>query len=151
MSGGFLLATNVLSATPPDRRIVPEPAKAAARRWILANQSQIYLPVTAIIEIAAGIGAWEGAGATRHAMELADWLKAVLGAYPEKILALDTEAALHARSLALVARQAGAVAGCADLMVACIARARGLVVATRNVRDFAPMGIAVVDPFSLVG
>jgi predicted nucleic acid-binding protein len=31
--------------------------------------------------------------------------------------------------------------------VACIARARGLVVATRNTRDFVPMGVAVTNPF----
>ena len=130
---------------------MPEPAQKAARRWISAHQSRIYLPVTAIAEIAACIGAREGAGATRHAVDLADWLRAVLSAYPENVMVFDTEAALHARPLALAARQTGAVVGFADLTVACIARARGLVVATRNVRDFAPMGIAVVDPFSLAG
>lgn len=151
MSGGFLLDTNVLSATAPDRRSEPEPAKAAARKWILANQSQLYLPVTAIAEIAAGIGAREGAGATRHAADLSAWLRAVLGTYPKNVLVFDIEAALHARALALAARKAGVVVGFADLTVACIASAHGLVVATRNIRDFAPMGIAVVDPFSLAG
>jgi predicted nucleic acid-binding protein len=146
-----LLDTNVLSAIAPDRRSEPEPAKAAARKWILANQSQLYLPVTAIAGIAAGIGAREGAGAARHAADLSAWLRAVLGAYPQNVLVFDIEAALRARALALAARKAGAVVGFADLTVACIASAHGLVVATRNIRDFAPMGIAVVDPFALVG
>jgi predicted nucleic acid-binding protein len=37
--------------------------------------------------------------------------------------------------------------GFADLTVACIARARGLVVAMRNTRDFVPMGVDVLNPF----
>jgi predicted nucleic acid-binding protein len=145
---GFLLDTNVISATAPDRRTVPDASKAAARRWIIENQSRLYVPVIAITEIAAGIGVREAAGASRHAADLAAWLKAVLGAYPERLLVLDVEAALHARALARTAREAGIVVGFADLTVACIARARGLVVATRNVRDFAPMGVDTVDPFA---
>jgi predicted nucleic acid-binding protein len=148
---GFLLDTNVISATAPDRRTVPEAAKEAARAWIIANQSRLYLPVTAIAEIAAGVGAREGAGASRHAADLAAWLRAVLGAYPDKVLVFDIEAALHARALTLTSREAGIVAGFADLTVACIARAHGLVVATRNLRHFTPMGIEAVDPFAAVG
>lgn len=148
MTGGFLLDTNVISSTASDRRIVPDVAKAAARRWIIENQSRLYVPVTAITEIAAGIGGREGAGAVGHAVELAAWLKAVLDAYPERLLTLDVEAALHARALTRKSREAGIVVGFADLTVACIARAHGLVVATRNLRDFVRMGIDTVDPFA---
>ncbi|HYZ32878.1 MAG TPA: VapC toxin family PIN domain ribonuclease, partial [Crenalkalicoccus sp.] len=90
---GFLLDTNLLSATAPDRRDPPEPRKAAARAWIRARQAELFLPVTAIAEIAAGIGAREAAGATRHARDLADWLRAVLNAHPDRVLAFDTRAA----------------------------------------------------------
>jgi toxin FitB len=148
VTDGFLLDTNVISATAPDRRTVPDAAKAVARRWIIENQSRLYVPVIAITEIAAGIGAREGAGASRHAADLAAWLKAVLGGYPERLLVLDVEAALHARALSRKVREAGIVVGFADLTVACIARAHGLVVATRNLRDFVPMGIDTVDPFA---
>lgn len=145
---GFLLDTNVLSATAPDRRAVPDAAKAAARSWITANQDRLYLPATALAEIAAGIGLREASGATRHAADLAAWLRAVLGAYPDRVLALDAEAALHARSLSRQARTAGIAVGFADLTVRAIARAHGLIVATRNVRDFAPMRIPTLDPFA---
>jgi hypothetical protein len=142
------LDTNVLSATAPDRRSVPDAAKAAARAWITANQSRLYLPATALAEIAAGIGLREASGAARHAADLAAWLRAVLGAYPDRVLPLDAETALHARSLGRQARAAGIAVGFADLTVGAIARANGLIVATRNVRDFAPMGIAPLDPFA---
>ena len=95
MTDDYLLDTNVLSATAPDRRAVPDAAKAAARAWITANQSRLYLPATALAEIAAGIAI-----------------------------------------------------GFADLTVGAIARAHGLIVATRNVRDFAPMGIPTLHPFA---
>jgi toxin FitB len=148
LSDGFLLDTNVISAAAPDRRAVPEAAKAVARQWIVDNQSRLFLPVTAIAEIAAGIGAREAVGAPRHATDLAAWLRGILDAYPDRVLMLDTEAALHARALTRHARHVGAVVGFADLTVACIARAHGLVVATRNIQDFASLGIETLDPFA---
>jgi hypothetical protein len=68
------------------------------------------------------------------------------GAYPDRVPALDAEAALHARCLARHARTAGIAVGFADVTVRAVTRAYGLVVATRNVRDFAPMGIPTPDP-----
>lgn len=149
MSGGFLLDTNVISATAPDRRSMPDPAKTAARAWIVGNQDRLYLPVTAVAEVAAGIGMREASGETRHAADLATWLRAILGDYPDRVLALDTPAALHARGLARTAREAGVTVGFADLTVACIARAHALVIATRNLHDFAPMGVETLDPFAI--
>jgi toxin FitB len=146
--GGFLLDTNVISATAPDRRTISEPAKSAARAWIVANQDGLHLPVTAIGEIASGIGTREASGELRHAVDLAAWLRAVIELYPERVLSLDLEAALHARALARRAREAGVSMGFADLTVACISISHRLTIATRNVRNFAPMGIETVDPFA---
>jgi predicted nucleic acid-binding protein len=147
VTSGYLLDTVVISATAPDRRDVLPPEKAAARAWIRANEARLFLPVTAVAEIAAGIGDREGSGAVRHARDLAAWLAALLGAWPDRVLPFDTAAALQARQLQRTARENGVAPGFADLSIACIARARGLVVATRNVRDFAPMGVALVNPF----
>ena len=147
MTAGFLLDTVVLSAAAPARGIAHDPAKQAARAWIMANKAAIFLPVTAVAEIAAGIGEREAAGATRHAADLAAWLRSVLNAYPERVLPFGPEAALHARALVRTARAAGHRPGFADLTVACIAAANDLTVVTRNVRDFAPLGVPVLDPF----
>jgi toxin FitB len=147
MTRGFLLDTNVISATAPDRRVVPDASKALARQWIVEHQDRLFVPVTSVVEIAAGIATREASGATGHAANLANWLKAILGHYADRVLMLDTEAALHTRELSLKARAAGSDVGFADLTVAGIARARGLVIATRNIRDFAPMGIETLDPF----
>jgi predicted nucleic acid-binding protein len=80
LSRGYLLDTNVLSATAPDRRTVADAAKNAARGWIRVHGDQLWLPVVAIAEIAAGIGEREGAGATHHAAELSAWLRRLLSA-----------------------------------------------------------------------
>jgi predicted nucleic acid-binding protein len=151
MSRGYLLDTNVLSATAPDRRAMPEPGKARARRWIEDHAEHLWLPIVAVGEIAAGIGKREGAGATRHAAELAEWLSRVLAFYPERIMPFGLQEALQLRQLARAARNSGVEIGFADMMVASIAISAGLVVATRNEKHFAAMGVAQVDPFAWEG
>ena len=147
MSAGYLLDTVVLSALAPARRIAADAAKQRARAWVAASADAIYLPVTAVAEVTAGIGEREAAGATRHAVELAAWLSAVLASYPDRILAFNRPAALHVRELAREARHRGVAPGFADLTIAAIAREHGLMVVTRNLRHFAPMGVAAFDPF----
>jgi toxin FitB len=148
VTAGFLLDTNVISATAPDRNPLPSAEKLPARAWIRAQEARLFLPVTVVAEIAAGIGTREASGATRHARDLAAWLAAILEGHPHRVLPFDTLAALQARALAARAREAGSDPGFADLTIACIARANDLAVATRNLRHFLPMGIAAVDPFA---
>ena len=147
MSRGYLLDTNVLSATAPDRRATPEPAKGRARRWIEDQAERLWLPMVAVGEIAAGIGKREGDGATRHAAELAEWLSQVLAFYPDRIMPFGLQEALRLRQLARAARTSGVEIGIADMMVASIAVTAELVVATRNEKHFAAMGVAVENPF----
>jgi predicted nucleic acid-binding protein len=148
VTAGFLLDTNVISATALDRNPLPSPEKLRARAWIRAEEARLFLPVTAVAEIAAGIGTREAGGATRHARDLAAWLAAILEAHPHRVLPFDTLAALQGRALTARAREARVEPGFADLTIACIARAHGLAVATRNLKHFLPMGVEAVDPFA---
>jgi len=145
---GYLLDTNVLSATAPDRRESPDTAKQAAREWIKAHEGILWLPITAIAEIAAGIGQREGNGATRHAGQLSAWLRSLLAAYPDRILTFGIAEALCCRQLGLTARQSCIQPGFADMSVASIAIINDLIVATRNTRHFSTMGAEVVNPFT---
>jgi predicted nucleic acid-binding protein len=149
MSRGYLLDTSVLSATALDRR--PEPAKARARRWIEDHAEHVWLPMVAVGEIAAGIGKREAVGATRHAAELADWLSRVLAYYPGRIMPFGLQEALQLRQLARAACSSGVEIGVAEMMVASIAVAADLVVATRNEKHFAAMGVARINPFEWEG
>lgn len=148
MTAGYLLDTNVVSVAAPERRALPLATKIAARAWIQANQSVLYLPATAIAEVASGIGLKEASGATRYARELAAWLSELLDEYPDRVLPFDLQAAFHAHRLVAHAHQAGIVPDFPDLSIACIARANDLAVATRNLKHFLPMGVAAVDPFA---
>jgi predicted nucleic acid-binding protein len=96
---------------------------------------------------ARALAGGRGDGATRHAAELAEWLSRVLAFYPERILPFGLQEALQLRQLARAARTSGVEIGMADMMVASIAVTAELVVATRNEKHFAAMGVAVENPF----
>ena len=74
---------------------------------------------------------------------LADWLDRVLTLYGERVVPFDLRAARRWGSLS-----AGLGNESADLMIAATALEHGLTVVTRNVSDFEPTGVAVLDPFS---
>jgi hypothetical protein len=150
VSKGYLLDTNVLSATAPDRRPIVDVEKQAARAWIKQHEERLWLPVVAIGEIAAGVGEREGAGATRRAAELSAWLRSVLLNHPERVLGYGMTEALCCRQLAVTARRNGVQVSFADMSVASIAIMNDLVVATRNTKHFVPMGVEVINPFSVL-
>lgn len=145
MSRGYLLDTDVLSATAPRRK--GGPRDEAGRAWLRARGDRLYLPSTTVAEVAAGIGGLEASGATRKAQELALWLQDVLTGFADRILGFGIEPALHMRALAASVRGHGVTVGFADLTVGCIATAHDLVVITRNTKHFRPMGVAFLNPF----
>ena len=65
-----------------------------------------------------------------------------------RLLPFDSEAARAYAELASARRAAGRPISIADCQIAAIARSRGMAVATRNVRDFTDMGVAVINPWS---
>ena len=65
-----------------------------------------------------------------------------------RILPFDSAAARAYADIAATRRSAGRIVAPADGQIAAIARARGMAVATRNVRDFEDTGIEVVDPWT---
>ncbi|WP_340649355.1 type II toxin-antitoxin system VapC family toxin [Pseudoxanthomonas winnipegensis] len=63
------------------------------------------------------------------------------------VLPYDAAAADAFAEIAARCRALGRPTGQADMMIAGIVRAHGATLATRNVRDFADCGIALVDPW----
>ena len=105
---------------------------------------RLHLSAVTIGEIQAGIEITRAQDADK-ARELETWLEQVVLAYP--VLVLDSAAfrewgrLMHRQSAALVQ----------DAMIAAVARVHGLTVVTRNVRDFEPFGVPVLDPFAPEG
>jgi toxin FitB len=64
-----------------------------------------------------------------------------------RVLPFDSAAAREYAGIAATRRRAGRPIAEADAQIAAIARSRGAAVATRNVEDFADLGITVVDPW----
>jgi len=134
----YLLDTNVVSEL---RRPRPH---GAVLEWVrAANDAELHLSAVTLAELQAGIEL-TGVQDRDKAAELQRWLDAVEGQY--SVLPMDGRTfrewarLMHARSDTLYE----------DAMIAATARIHGLTVVTRNVADFRPFDVAVLDPFATV-
>jgi predicted nucleic acid-binding protein len=75
------------------------------------------------------------------------WFERILAVYADRVLSFDLAAARVAGTLGDAAQAAGRHPGFADVAIAAIAKARGLVVVTMNQRHFDPLGVEAFDPF----
>lgn len=64
------------------------------------------------------------------------------------ILPFDADAAVHYAEIAAETEAKGRVVDMADAQIAAIGRLHDAVIATRNVRHFETLGVALVDPWS---
>ncbi len=137
----IILDTNVVSEL---MRPVPD---EAALRWLLTTPSEDLCTTTiAQAEILAGI-ALLPAGRRRDAFSLAA-AEAFADFSAERILAFDELAATEYASIFAERRSSGRPMQPFDAQIAAIARSRGGVLATRNVRDFLDCGIALINPWA---
>ena len=131
----YLLDTNVISEL---RR--PNPAPSVVD-WIRGVPGEhLYLSAVTIGEIQAGIELTRGRDAGK-AEELAAWLNQVLATY--SVLAVD--GAAFREWAKLMNRRSDTLTQ--DAMIAAVAMVHRLVVVTRNVRDFEPFGVGIINPF----
>lgn len=133
----YLLDTNVVSEL---RRTKPHGAVLA---WIESvADADLHLSAMTIGEIQAGIEITRDQDPDRAA-ELESWLDEVAASY--NVLAADAEVLrqwarlMHRRSDTLIE----------DAIIAATAIVHRKTVVTRNVRDFAALGVETVDPFAV--
>lgn len=132
----YLLDTNVLSAL--RRRRDPNVHAWTTR----TSESDLFVSVITIGEIELGIERQRRQNLD-FARELEDWLDVTLSVYGERILPLTGGIA---RRWGRLAAQLGNRSP--DMMIAATAIEHGLTVATRNVSDFEPTGVAIFNPFA---
>jgi predicted nucleic acid-binding protein len=70
--------------------------------------------------------------------------------FENRVLHFDTRAAQNFGTCLAGAQAKGNPVGFADCAIAAIAKTQGLIVATRNVRDFQGTGIEVINPWDAV-
>ncbi len=131
----YLLDTNVISEL---RRSKPHGAVLA---WLNSvDDKDLHVSAVTIGEIQAGIEITREQDRAKAA-EIEAWLNQVAGTF--NVMPMDARAfrayarLMHGRSDDLIE----------DAMIAATALVHGLVVVTRNVRDFDGMGVKVLDPF----
>jgi len=112
-------------------------------RWFERQRTaDLFLSVVSIGEIERGIARQRTAD-PGGAVALATWLDQVVNLYGERIVPFDLRAARRWGALSAALGNDSA-----DLMIAATGLENGFTVVTRNVSDFEPAGVTVVDPFS---
>ena len=138
-----MLDTSVVSVLAPGREaFVPTPFG----QWLQAHHQALFLPSVAIAEMAQGIGKLRRAGGAERADRLDRWLDGLLAAYGDRILPLDAQAARLAGQMSDEAQAQGRHPGFADVAIAAIAQHAGLLLLTRNLKHFQPLGVACAGP-----
>ncbi|MGF7211284.1 hypothetical protein GGE65_005901 [Skermanella aerolata] len=133
----YLLDTVVLSELRKRNRDI------GVLTWIRSvAPSDLFISVVTIGEIELGIEKQREID-TRFAEELSRWLDTTLRIYSNQILGMDIGVAKRWGRLAARIGNRGM-----DLAIAATVLESGLTVVTRNVSDFAPTGVAMLDPFS---
>ncbi len=131
----FLIDTVTLSEL---RRRERDPAVV---QWFERQRtSDLFLSVISIGEIERGIARKRGTDPA-FAGAIAAWLDRVLTLYGERIVPFDLRAALRWGALSAALGNDSA-----DLMITATALEQGLTIVPRNVSDFEPTGVAVIDP-----
>jgi toxin FitB len=133
-----LVDTNVVSEA---RRGSPEAAK-----WLRSvDPAGVYLSVITLGEIMRGIALRQKSD-PQAAAPLAVWLETLRQAHAGRILPITDRIALEwGRIGALRPR------GDADGLIAATANVHGLIIVTRNVKDFEDVGVALVNPWEAKG
>ena len=79
---------------------------------------------------------------------LSIWSEKLRQSFSGRVLPLDESAALRWAEIAARAEQAGRPGSLADGLIAATALDRGLTLVTRNVTDFEPFGISILNPWT---
>lgn len=115
--------------------------KAAVRELA---ECDAFLSVVTLGEITSGVARLEQG---RRRRELSFWLDGLERDFAERILPVDLETARLWGDLDAAARRAGHRVGVSDGLIGATAVRHGLRVMTRNVSDFAPLNVLIVNPW----
>ena len=134
----FLLDTNVVSET---RRRTPDPK---VMKWLAQiDPSDLCISAMTVGEIAKGVE-MRARQDPAQAIDLESWLTTIRTDYADQIIAIHADIAVAWGRLA-----AKRTLPVVDGLLAATAAVYGMTLATRNERDFANLGIRVLNPWNL--
>jgi predicted nucleic acid-binding protein len=132
----YLVDAKVLSEA---TRTKPDPTVVA---WLEAHEAEIVIDAIVLGELAVGVAALPG-GRKRSRLEA--WFEALVATV--ECLPWDAAAAREWARLVVELRRRGRAMPLTDSMIAATARSHGLILVARNIRDFEPAGLDLVNPF----
>ncbi len=137
----FLLDTNVLSEL---RKVQSGKADPHVGRWASSvDAGSLYISAISILELEIGVLQIERKD-PRQGTALRTWIDTlVLPEFNGRTFAVDTAVAQRCARLHVPDRRAER-----DSLIAATALVHGMTVVTRNVADFAPTGVPVLNPWT---
>ncbi len=135
----FLLDTNILSELRKGRRCEPK-----VRRWAAGVEPELATSVVALGELMRGAERVRPED-PRFAAELERWLTRLIRVMGTRILPVDQAIALEWGRIT-----APRTVPPIDGLLAATAKVHGLILVTRNVKDFADLGVSYLNPFDAV-
>jgi predicted nucleic acid-binding protein len=134
----ILLDTNVVS------ELMKEALNPAVERWYLLNEEETALPAVALAELAYGV-ARLSTGAKRRSIEarLTEWRVR----YADRMVPFGAAAAMRYGPMLASVVASGRAMSLSDAQIAAIALEEDALVATRNIADFEPSGVCLVNPW----
>ena len=139
---GYLLDTSVVSILGPSR---PDATEAFVS-WARANNDRLYVSSITFFEITQGIAKLTRLGQHERARRFVDWRDDLSSQFGDRQLPVDQPVADIGGQMSDAAFGLGKHPGSLDVLIASTARLHDLVVLTRNVKHFAPLGVSLVDP-----
>ncbi len=136
----YVLDTNVVSKL---RKVRAGKADSNVAAWAQSvDAADLFVSAITIMELELGVLAMERKDAAQGAL-LRTWLERyVLPEFSARTLPVDTAVALRSARLHVPDRRNER-----DALIAATALVHGMIVATRNVTDFQPTGVAILNPW----
>ncbi|MGE6742389.1 type II toxin-antitoxin system VapC family toxin [Allorhizobium pseudoryzae] len=136
----YLLDTNVVSEL---RKVGDDKADANVTTWLSGQDSRdLYISVITILELERGILSIQRRDVDQAA-RLRSWMDSrVRPEFAQRIIAIDEAVATRCAHLHVPDRRNEA-----DALITATAIVHGLVVVTRNTKDFQGTGVVLVDPW----
>jgi predicted nucleic acid-binding protein len=138
----FILDTNVVSEL---RKVHLGKADANVTAWAQSvDAADLFVSAITIMELELGVLSIERKDATQGAM-LRSWLEQlVLPEFSGRTLSVDTAVAQRCARLHVPDKR-----GERDALIAATGLVHGMTVVTRNVADFTPTGVKVINPWEV--
>ncbi len=137
----IVLDTNVVSALMRHDQAVP------VVDWLDDQPTDsVWTTSVTLFEIRFGLELLPS-GRRRHALEAA-FREVIADDLQDRVLSFDAAAGEAAAAMAATAQRTGHNIDIRDIQIAGIVASRRATLATRNARDFAPLGLTLVDPWA---